>query len=232
MSAVCTGQPRTYSKKSHRRYLRREFIRQRIAWANSHSAAVARLQSLCDRVHDNVLCECASSLPKVISILCLIDQRMKIVISMVLTMSEKVDAVRRAQDRLRDLKIEDLESHLFREIEIKDHIESDYNRFVLGRRDKDCRCEACRQDRKYMVQRHCDCDPAGLLVDYTVKRELYDGKCCEACYHISTASGCECFECMREKDLHEMHAVIEKVYSECWDIQKSLHDLEVQVGWP
>lgn len=232
MSATCTGQPHTYSKKSHQRFLRREFIRQLSAWTNSYNAVVARLQSLHDRIYDNVLCECASSLPKVISILYLIDQRMKIVISMVLTMSEKVDAVHRAQDRLRDLKIEDLESHLSREMEIRDHLEADHARFVLGRLSEDCRCEACRQDRKYMVQRSCDCDPTGLLVAHTVKRELRDGKCCEACYHIGTATGCECFECMNEKELHEMHAVIEKVYSECWDIQKSLHDLEVQVGWP
>ena len=232
MSIVCTEQPRTYSRKSHQRFLRREFIRLRTAWADSHDGCVARLQSLYDRVHGNVLCDCARLLPEVINELRQTDARMKMQIATSWTVSEQVNAVRRAQDRLRDLKIEDLESHLSREMEIRDHLEADHARFVLGRLSEDCRCEACRQDRKYMVQRSCDCDPTGLLVAHTVKRELRDGKCCEACYHIGTATGCECFECMNEKELHEMHAVIEKVYSECWDIQKSLHDLEVQVGWP
>jgi hypothetical protein len=35
---------------------------------------------------------------------------------------------------------------------------------------------------------------------------------------------------MNEKELLEMRAVIEKVYSECWDIQGRLYDLGVQIG--
>ena len=228
MSIVCTEQPRTYSRRSHQRFLHREFIRLRTAWADSHDGCVARLQSLHDRTHNATSCECAASLLDIISTLRLIDRHMKNAFIMLRTMSEKVDFIYQAQSWLCDLRIEDLESHLCREMEIQDHLDADYHRFVRGRLSEDCSCEGCRLTGKLPVLMDCDCRPSGPRVAYTVKRELDDGKCCESCHHVATAVGCECSDCMGEKDLHEKHADIAKARSECCDIQERLFALGIE----